>query len=146
MDVIYRIIHCQSKPDILNGLRKQLNAIQPILNPKFEPSVTFIVTYCFDLMKQVYLDLSGIENADLLFHNHSIYHLSNSALVLTSPNYFLISNLTLKFKIFSFVGGKVVEKSTYQHLVGRPQILDRLLASIRASHQVPFCLNFYFIG
>lgn len=35
----------------------------------------------------------------------------------------------------SFDGGKIIEKSTFDHLIGRPQILDRTLASIRASHQ-----------
>ena len=35
----------------------------------------------------------------------------------------------------SFSHGKVLEKSTYEHLKGRPQILDKLLSSIRSTHQ-----------
>jgi len=37
--------------------------------------------------------------------------------------------------LYSFVDGKLVEKATFDHLIGRPQVLDRTLASIRASHQ-----------
>ena len=35
----------------------------------------------------------------------------------------------------SFSHGKVLEKSTYEHIKGRPQILDKTLANIRSSHQ-----------
>ena len=35
----------------------------------------------------------------------------------------------------SFADGKVLEKSTYHHIKGRPQILDKVLANIRSNHQ-----------
>jgi hypothetical protein len=35
----------------------------------------------------------------------------------------------------SYKSGKVVEKSTFEHLISRPQILDKALAGIRSSHQ-----------
>lgn len=35
----------------------------------------------------------------------------------------------------SFCHGKVVEKSTWNHLQGRPQLLEKHLATIRSSHQ-----------
>ena len=35
----------------------------------------------------------------------------------------------------SFSHGKVLEKSTYEHLKGRRQILEKSLAQIRSSHQ-----------
>ena len=35
----------------------------------------------------------------------------------------------------SFSHGKILEKSTYEHLKGRRQILEKQLAAIRSSHQ-----------
>ena len=51
------------------------------------------------------------------------------------PKQYILSLILGKATDNSFSHGKVVEKSTFNHLRNRPQVLERTLAQIRSAHQ-----------
>ena len=65
-------------------------------------------------------------------NDHVIWDQLNNVIL---PRQYLLNIELGKATDNSFCHGKIREKSTYEHLKNRPQILEKALATIRSSHQ-----------
>lgn len=134
-----------------NSMLRELNDVNPEhacrleMMQKMQSSGGLI-----DYSSHPYVLGDAISNEDIIFEkvNDIGYHTSGLSLVAINASdirqavkqtvlpkqYNLIMELG-KATDNSFCTGKVLEKSTYSHLKGRPQLLEKVLSMIRSNHQ-----------